>query len=126
MKDKFKKILHSRTFRGGVYTTAICVACTALAVAVNLFAGALPTSVTRIDMSTNRLFSLSNETKTLCENIDSDITLYYLCGAGEGTAAKADDVFVPEMSIRSKINHVAFLLPPNKNRAAEHDSSARS
>lgn len=83
MKDKFKKILHSRTFRGGVYTTAICVACTALAVAVNLFAGALPTSVTRIDMSTNQLFSLSDETKTLCENIDSDITLYYLCGAGE-------------------------------------------
>ena len=50
----------------------------------------------------------------------------HLCGAGEGTAAKANDVFVPEMGIRSKINHVAFLLPPNKNRAAKHDSSARS
>ena len=52
-------------------------------------------------------------------------SLVHLCSAGKGAAAKADDVFVPEMGIRSKINHVAFLLPPNKNRAAKHDSSAR-
>ena len=82
-------------------------------------------------------FKIDRPKKHIAKDIYRVVTLYtavpvcnqsfvHLCGAGEGTAAKADDVFVPEMGIRSKINHVAFLLPPNKNRAAKHDSSARS
>lgn len=46
------------------------------------------------------------------------------CKRQEESAAKADDIFVSQMSSHSKINHVAFLLSPNKNSATEHDSSA--
>lgn len=83
MKKLLRHRVHSRAFRGGAFAAIACAVGTALAVAVNLFVGALPSSYTRIDMSTSRLFSLSEETKQLCQALDCDITLYYLCGAGE-------------------------------------------
>lgn len=83
MRERFRSLTRSRAFRGGAYAAAVCLVCTAMAVAVNAFAAALPTSWTRIDISTNSVFSLSDESRTLCESLDEDITLYYLAGAGE-------------------------------------------
>ena len=81
-RQKTDQALRSRAFRGGAYTTVVCAVCTAFAVAVNLFVGALPTTWTRIDLSDNQVFSLSDETIRLCESVDKDITMYYLCGSG--------------------------------------------
>ena len=83
MRERFRKLALSRAFRGGAFATAVCTVCTALAVAVNVFASALPTSWTRIDLSANGLFSLSDESVRLCESLDTDITLYYLARAGD-------------------------------------------
>lgn len=82
MKEKLKKTLQSRAMKNGAYASAMCALMVVLVVVVNLFVGALPERYTQLDLTDNSVYSLSDETKKLCESLDGDITLYYLARTG--------------------------------------------
>ena len=82
MKHQEKKsFLHSKTLRNGAYAGALCAIALAVAVAVNLFAGAIPTQYTSFDMTDAKLYSLSDETRQVAGSLTQDVTLYYLVQA---------------------------------------------
>lgn len=82
MKERLKKTLQSRAMKNGAYASAMCALMVVLVVVLNLFIGALPERYTQLDLTDSGVYSLSDETKKLCESVDEDITLYYLARTG--------------------------------------------
>ena len=77
-----KAWLMSRSFRAGGYSTAAIVIVIAIAVAVNLFAGALPSAYTHLDTTASGLFTLSAQTQQLVSALDTDVTVYWIVQSG--------------------------------------------
>ena len=77
-----KAWLMSRSFRAGGYSTAAIVIVIAIAVAVNLFAGALPSAYTHLDTTASGLFTLSAQTQQLVSALDTDVMIYWMAQSG--------------------------------------------
>ena len=77
-----KAWLKSRSFRAGGYSTAAIIIVAAIAVAVNLFAGALPSAYTHLDTTASGLFTLSAQTQQLVSALDTDVTVYWIVQSG--------------------------------------------
>ena len=71
-----------RVFKNGTAATAVAVLALAAVVLVNLLVNALPSQATQFDLSASGLYSLSDATKQMLEEIDQDVNLYYLAQTG--------------------------------------------
>jgi len=80
---KFFKANKTRTFRVGGYSVAAAAIVLAIAVAMNVFAAALPSSVTQIDTTSNNLYSFSEETEKIADGLKKEVTIYWIVQAGE-------------------------------------------
>ena len=81
LKDAVKKSaasLKSSTVRIGGYSIFAALIVIAIAVAVNYFAAALPASATQIDMTANRLYSVSDQTEQVVGALTKDVTVYWV------------------------------------------------
>ena len=85
-KQHFKEIFtgeeNKRHLRHGSYSSAMTVIVIAVIVVINLIAAQLPSDVRQIDVSTQKLYSVTDETKEILENLDEDVTLYYIARNG--------------------------------------------
>lgn len=85
-KPDFKAVgasLHTRAFRAGGYSVAATAMVLAIAVMVNLFVVALPTGLTQFDTTDQGLFTLSSQTESLVENLETDVTIYWIVRRGQ-------------------------------------------
>ena len=69
--------------RGGGYALAVTAVVLAILVAVNVFAAALPTSLTHQDISAAQLYSVTSNTKVVVNNLAEDVTIYWIVQSGE-------------------------------------------
>lgn len=76
--DSFK----TRAFRVGSYSVAATAIVIAIAVALNLFAGALPATMTQCDTTSNQLFTVSEQTELLVGGLEEDLTIYWVVRSG--------------------------------------------
>lgn len=74
-----KESLSDKLRKGSVYRTTLMVVVAVLCVVVNLFANELDASV---DFSTNRMYSLTDTTKNFVKDVQSNISIYYICQEG--------------------------------------------
>lgn len=72
-----------RVFRSGVYSAALAALVLVLAILLNLLVRAIPTKYTEFDLSESGLFTLSDSSKEIAQNIDADVTIYYLAETGD-------------------------------------------
>lgn len=72
----------TRSFRAGGYTVAAAAIVLAIAVMVNVFAAALPASVTKFDTTANQLFTLSEQTEKLVGGLTDEVTVYWIVRSG--------------------------------------------
>lgn len=72
-----------RVFRSGVYAAALAAVVLVLVILVNLVVRAIPTRYTEFDLSESGLFTLSDSSKEIARNIDTDVTIYYLAETGD-------------------------------------------
>lgn len=73
-------------FRGGAYSLTITAIVLALMIVVNIFASALPTTFTQYDISASQLYSISSNTKVVVNNLEDDVTIYWIVQADEEDA----------------------------------------
>ncbi len=106
------KALFGQRFRAGSYSVAATAVIVAIAIMVNLIVGSLPTSTTQIDMTSNSLFSLSEQTKQIAAGVDTDVTLYLLCTKG-GEDSNINRLLNRYADLNSHI-HVESLDPTEK------------
>ena len=86
-KPDWKKLaasFSSRSFRAGGYSLAAAAILIAIAVAVNLVVGALPTSWTNLDLTSDAIYSLSSQTQQLVADLPEEqtVTIYWLVQDG--------------------------------------------
>lgn len=78
-----KSMFRTRTFKIGGYSAAATAIVVAIAVFVNVFAGALPSNVTQIDITSKGLYSISGETENILAGLDQDINVYWVVQEGQ-------------------------------------------
>lgn len=77
LRKKNKKL-----FKKGSYSLLLTVVAAAIAIFVNLLAGELPSSATKIDVSENKLYTVGDKTKSVVSALDEDVTLYLVAEDG--------------------------------------------
>lgn len=80
LSQKVKKSFQNRKFRSGAYTAAVSVVVIAIVLVVNIFISRFDW---KLDLSSNRIFTLTDATKDFVKGINDDITIYYLVKAGD-------------------------------------------
>lgn len=80
---KIRQSFRTKAFRAGGYSIAAVAIVVAIAVALNLFVGALPSTVTKLDMTTNQLYSLSEQSKQIASDLQTDVTIYWIVQSGQ-------------------------------------------
>lgn len=83
MKDKMKKAFQSRKFIGGAYATVISIVVIAIILLVNFIFTELDI---QLDTSSQQLYTISDKSKELVEDIEDEITIYYLVELGNEDA----------------------------------------
>ena len=72
-----------KTLRVGGYSVLACLIVLAICVVVNILADKLPTSVASLDLSSNKVYSLSDESRDLVKGLEEDVTIYWLVQHGK-------------------------------------------
>ena len=70
-------------FQGGSYALAISAIVLALLVVVNVLVSILPTSLTRFDISSSQLYSITSNTKSVVNALEEDVTIYWIVQADQ-------------------------------------------
>ncbi len=76
--QKRRYSISKKTLSFGAYSTSLIAVAVVITVVVNLAVNALPESYKTIDVSQNKLYTLTDDTKTLVKALDEDITIYVL------------------------------------------------
>ena len=71
-----------RVFRSGVWSAALAAAVIVLAVLVNLIVRAIPSRYTEFDLSEAGLYTLSESSRQVADDLTQDVTIYYLAQTG--------------------------------------------
>ena len=70
-------------FSVGAYSTVTIGIFVAAVVVVNMIVGQLPATITSIDVTSNQLYSITDQTKQFLDTLEEDITLYVLVNEEE-------------------------------------------
>ena len=70
-------------FQGGSYALTVTAVVLAIRVAVNVLAAALPTTLTKFDISAAQLYSITSNTKVVVNALEEDVTIYWIVQSGE-------------------------------------------
>jgi len=65
-------------FQGGSYSLMLTAIVLAILVAVNILVSALPSSLTKYDISAAQLYSVTSNTKVVANALDQDVTIYWI------------------------------------------------
>ena len=78
MKDSFR----SRSFRIGGYSVFAALLVIAIIVVVNILVSAVPAKYTKYDTTSNKYYSLSDETRTLLSGLTDDVNIHWIVREG--------------------------------------------
>ena len=70
-------------FQGGSYSLIITAVVLAILIAVNVLVSALPTTLTKYDISSAKLYSITSNTKVVVNALEQDVTIYWIVQSGE-------------------------------------------
>lgn len=83
---KLKKVniraMFGKRFKAGSYSVFAAGMLIAIAVIANMVVGALPASITQLDLTDQSLYSLSDQTKRIANSLTRDVNLYLLATNG--------------------------------------------
>ena len=69
--------------QGGSYSIIITAVVLAILIAVNVLVSALPATLTKYDISSAKLYSITSNTKVVVNALEEDVTIYWIVQSGE-------------------------------------------
>ena len=69
--------------KGGSYSLIMTAVVLAVLIVVNIFVSNLPTALTKYDISASKLYSITSNTKVVVNNLQQDVTLYWVVQADQ-------------------------------------------
>lgn len=103
----------SKALGMGVYSSGVILISAAILVLVNFFAAELPSKYTVFDVTADRLYSLTDETRKMISELEEDVNIYVL--AREAQADATLDTTLKnyaDLSSRIKISYVDPAVNP--------------
>lgn len=70
-------------FQGGSYSLMMTAMVLALLIVINVLASALPTTLTKYDISATKLYFITSNTKAVVNALEDDVTIYWIVQSGE-------------------------------------------
>lgn len=67
--------------KGGSYALLITAVVFAILVVINIFVSKLPATLTKLDISSSKLYSITSNTKVVVNNLAQDVTIYWIVQA---------------------------------------------
>ena len=67
--------------KGGSYSLAMTAVVLALLLVANIFVSVMPTTMTKYDISSSKLYSITSNTKVVVNNLQQDVTIYWVVQA---------------------------------------------
>lgn len=101
--NKIKESFKSITSRQGGYSVILTAAATLIVIVINLIAGQLPESVRQVDISTNKIYEITDTSRDLLKKLDKDITFTVL--SDKSSADKRIKKFLSKYASLS--NHIS-------------------
>ena len=106
--------ISTKSIKTGAYSSTLIIIVFAAAVMANLTMKELPVDVTQVDVTSQKLYSLTEDTKTLMEKLDQDITIYVInseenCDETVDTTLKRYE----QLSNHIKVEYKDPLVSPN-------------
>ncbi|MGN0306956.1 MAG: Gldg family protein [Lachnospiraceae bacterium] len=78
LKGKSKEDRSRLAFKGGSYSLAVTAIVLAILIAVNVLVSALPATLTRADISSTKLYSITSNTKVVVNALEEDVVIYWI------------------------------------------------
>ena len=75
---KEKRLENKKILRHGSYSIGVMAIVIAIVVVLNLVIQELPSSFREIDLSSEKLYTIGDQTKELLDDLDKDVDLYYI------------------------------------------------
>lgn len=79
---RIKASFQTRAWHVGIYSVFAAVIVIAIAVVINLAVKALPTSSTQLDMTSEKLYSISDQTVQVLSSLDKQVDIYWIVQDG--------------------------------------------
>ena len=73
----------SLALKGGSYSLVMTAVVLAILIVANIFVSAMPTTLTKYDISSSKLYSITSNTKVVVNNLQQDVTIYWIVQADE-------------------------------------------
>lgn len=67
--------------KGGSYSLAVTAIVLAILIVVNIFVSVMPANLTKLDISSSKLYSITSNTKAVVNNLQQDVTIYWVVQA---------------------------------------------
>ncbi len=82
MKQRFKEMFTTKAFRAGGYSVFAAIILIAIVTVLSVMTDKIPARFTKLDMTRNKLYSLSDETKNTLKSLDKDVNIYIIAQSG--------------------------------------------
>lgn len=106
---KIKEMFGSAQSRYGTYSTLLIVVVLAIVIMVNMVAGQFPESWKNIDLSSNNLYEITDQSKALLKSLDKEVEIHIL--AEKDTTDERIKIFVEKYAGLSKKVSVKWTDP---------------
>ena len=81
-KKKLIGTISKKHIKNGSYTMVMSVIFIAVVVVLNMIVNAIPSKYSEIDISSQKLYSIGDDTKAMLKDLDKDVTIYQIAQSG--------------------------------------------
>ena len=74
-----KPAVNRVALKGGSYALIVTAVVLAILIAVNVLVSVLPATLTKLDISSTNLYSITSNTKVVVNSLEKDVTIYWIC-----------------------------------------------
>jgi len=91
IKNNIKQAIKTKSMVKGSYSLGSVMILGAILVVICLVVGELPTKYSKLDISSEQIYSVGSQTEELVATLDTDVTLYFITGSS------SDDEIIKEL-----------------------------
>lgn len=112
--QKHRWSVSAKKIRRGVFNSSFIVIGLAIVVAVNVFANELPEKAKSVDLTSQNLYTLTDDSVNLVKNLKQDVTLYVLSSekSADDTVARTLSNY-EDVSSHIKVEYIDPAVSPN-------------
>ena len=81
-RKKFKDTINKKYLKNGSYSSIMIVVFVAIIIVINMIVGNLPSKYTQLDISSEKLYTIGDETKAMLKDLDKDVIIYQIAQSG--------------------------------------------